>query len=70
MIAQRAQQDTHPDDTESVSREQYEEMRRIADKLLFWAEKVRREGASALNHIDYELDLIEAARLGLEGDRI
>ncbi len=69
MIAQRAQQDTHPDDTESVSREQYEEMRRIADKLLFWAEKARWEGGGTLINYDYYADLDEARQLELTGKR-
>ncbi len=69
MIAQRAQQDTHPDDTESVSREQYEAMKRAADKLLFWVEKARWEGSGALMHYDYMADLDEARQLGLIGDR-
>ena len=69
MIAQHVQQDTPHDDTESVSREQYEEMRRIADALLFWIQKVNREGRSALNDARYLRDIGKAEALGLTGDR-
>lgn len=69
MIAQRASTDDQSQLNDYVPREQYDEMRRIANALLFWTQKVQNEGAGSLNSFAFETDLIEAARLGLTGNR-
>lgn len=69
MIAQRAEQDTQDQLNDSNPADQYEEMRRIADAMLYWAEKARREGLWVFEDIRYERDWNAARRLGLTGNR-